>query len=124
VRVFLKAGLGGAAALALVLTFALGRTVPPPVVAAAMPDEPGFVEIWNDSAASMALKNAEVAPRMIPLIKIEPTPAPVVLPTPVIKPNKSSEKSRPRERVVEERNICTKHHMRKVYRGRSWRCRR
>ena len=54
-----KIALGGMAALALVVTIAIGRW-PSPVVAAE-PDQAPFDQTWRDAAMPLAFKSAELA---------------------------------------------------------------
>jgi hypothetical protein len=141
---FFKIALGGACALALVMTFALGRSTPPaPVVAA---DPPGFDETWNDSVKIVELKTADMKntyrqidmakaadasslPRSVASERVMPD-APAKMP-PVVRVHDADDErpavKRKRERHASvERNVCTRHHMRKIEinGGKSWRCKR
>lgn len=123
----LKLMFGGVAILALGL--AVTTRSPPPVVAAPTTNE--FDETWRDAAAPVALKSAslfDTAPKSVATehIDVPSIVPPVVVPAPVIAAA-PIEIDRPRRAPrYAERNVCTRHHMHKVYTrgGRSWRCRR
>ncbi|HET9538085.1 MAG TPA: hypothetical protein VFP43_22520 [Mesorhizobium sp.] len=127
---FLKIALGGACALALVMTFAIGRTTPPPapVVAA---DPPGFAETWNDSVKVVELKTADMkhAYRQIDLSKTQEITTERITPdapakVPPIIPHITVAKVQPVESKP-ERNICTRHRMQKVWVSKyKWRCKK
>jgi len=129
-RQFLKIGLGGSAALALVITFALGRTPSP------AQDQKAF-EAW---AARLAddpepLKKADQI-RVVSTerIMVEPivkevavqTKVPPIIQTDDDKGEKPKKRIHHRTRVADAGgNVCTRHGKRKVttHGGRSWRCR-
>jgi hypothetical protein len=142
VKQFFKIALGGAGALALVITFALGRS-PAPVVAATEPSR--FEDSWNDSVKVVELTSAAAknSMRQIDMGRVadsSPLPgsvttervvpdAPAKMP-PVVRIHDADDEKpaarRKRQRHASvERNICTRHGKRKVetHGGRSWRCR-
>jgi hypothetical protein len=140
VKQFFRIALGGAAALALVVTFAVGRSSPPVVAAEAAPH---FEETWIDAAKSVELKTADVknSIRQIDLGKVaEPSslPKPVanerIVPNapakmpPVVRVDDEPAARRPRraERHASEgNNLCTRHKRHKVWVSKyRWRCRR
>jgi len=96
---------------ALMITLALGRTKPPPVVAAAAPEEPLFIELWREAAIPAAIAGAAYGARAVPTEKVTPVPVPV--PVAAVSP------APPKAKV----NVCIRHGMRKVKHGRyGWRC--
>ena len=128
-RQFLKIGLGGAASLALVITFAVGRSPSP------AQDRKAF-EAWAERLADdQPLKKADQI-RVVSTerIVVEPIVKEVAVPTkvpPIIQTDEDrGEKPKKRRhhhiRVANaESNVCTRHGKRKVttHGGKSWRCR-
>ena len=125
---FFRIGLGGACALALVVTFAVGRSEPPVVAAT---DQPAFNEMWLGDVKGMELRNADVRSRMqiaaaeppkfISTERIAPD-APVSVP-PIVMLVKDKPTAK-HGRHVKKRDICERHGKRKVKSGRyGWRCR-
>ena len=139
-NVFVKVGFGGAALLALAVTFAIGRSPPPPVVADAEPVR--FDDTWIDATKTVELKNADVKnsirqielgkvtelstlPKTVAAERVVPD-APAKMP-PVIPLNDQPAAQRPRhaEARSEESNLCTRHKMHKVWVSKyKWRCRK
>jgi len=128
-RQFLKIGLGGAASLALVITFAVGRSPSP------AQDRRAF-EAWAERLADdQPLKKADQI-RVVTTerIVVEPIVQEVAVPTkvpPMIRIDDDERGEKPKRRKyqrvrVAEANVCTRHHMRKVEvnGGRSWRCKK
>jgi hypothetical protein len=126
-RYHFKIALGGAATLALAITFAIGRSPAPPVAAAVATPVP-FDETWNEAAGQAALQSASLLPHFVKTetIKVESDDVNVT-PPPEDEPKKKKLTSlRHRDKVASvERNICTRHGKRKVmtHGGKSWRCR-
>ena len=96
------------------------RTDVAPVAAATTSE---FDETWRDAAVPVVLKTAslfDTTPKPIQTVAIKPE---VVVP--IIEPTKLDHKPKIiKVNVEEERDICQRHHMHKVYRGRGWRCRK
>jgi hypothetical protein len=114
----------------------------PPKIVTTLKD-PGRVSstingTFDERATSIVAKQSpppSMEPRIVPITRVTPDPQPIINPinsdqvtkkvkdmeSKPTKPIKVVEKEEP-----EERNVCTRHHMRKVMirGGRSWRCRR
>ena len=104
--------------MALVITFALGRSpsppAPPPVVVAADP-EPDPVTDDDREVGLAALKSASLA-------STEPKPVTVEKIAPSVKVVKVADVSVAAQKKAES-NVCTRVHKRKVMVGRyKWRC--
>lgn len=119
-NIFLKIALGGAAALSLVITLAIGRSAapePPPIIAADPP--PSMDDTYREIALSVLRQSAE-----------EPKPVVVEKIIPPIIPMVNVAKSRPVEASVKEQkkaenDICTRNGRRKVWISRfKWRCKK
>jgi hypothetical protein len=107
---------GGSALFALMLTFAARNDVPQTVVAAASASEgEQFDENWRDSVRVVALKSAS-------LMDTEPKSIKTEIVSPSIPPIVMVEEDKPKRRRHVERDICQRHGLRKVIRGRGWRC--
>jgi hypothetical protein len=116
-----KMALGGMAALALVVTIAIGRW-PTPVVAA----EPD-----RDAAMPLAFKSAElasnitvtdiIAPKVVQVETVKMVPEIMALPDPPEEKPVAKRKLR-----YVEHDVCIRHGLHKAFThgGRSWRCRR
>ena len=113
--------LGGSALLALMVVFAARSDVPQTVgTTVSVREDDQFDEVWREAAVNSALKSASLRLTQPTPIKTE-----VVLPTVIAKPEELTPKLK-RKLVVEERNVCQRHGMRKVTTrgGKSWRCKR
>ena len=129
-RQFLKIGLGGSAALALVITFAVGRTPSP------AQDQKAF-EAWAARLADdqpTLKKSDQIRVVNAERIVVEPIVQEAAVPAkapPIIRTDEDrGEKPKPRKhhrtRVADAggSNICTRHGKQKVKTGRyGWRCR-
>ena len=114
-----NAAMAGITAAGIIAAIAYGRA-PPPVVAAE-PDRPSFDLIWHDAAVPTTIKAESLRPRFVQLEPVKTEPAAVVdIPEPAIRT-----RHRVHKRKHTERNICTRHNMKKVMVGKyRWRCRR
>jgi hypothetical protein len=124
-----KMALGGMAALALVVTIAIGRW-PTPVVAAE-PDQAPFDQTWRDAAMPLAFKSAElasnitdtdiIAPKVVQVETVKMVPEIMALPDPPEEKPVAKRKLR-----YVEHDVCIRHGLHKAFThgGRSWRCRR
>jgi hypothetical protein len=117
---------GAALAFALLAALFIGRALParPPLIKA-QTGAP-FVERWQEPVSPMVPKPIRVIP-ITPRAK----PLPVVAPASELPPHRYTapepQKKRARKREEPaEKNICTRHGLRKVVanNGRSWRCKR
>jgi hypothetical protein len=115
-------GIGAATSL---FTYIGLRSVPiPERIVVEKPTFTKFNETWNQAAGATMLKSASLATEpKIRVIPIDPPPkamSPVIAPEPTATP-----KPRVKEARVEKSrgDVCSRHGMRKVYRGRGWRCR-
>lgn len=129
-RYHFKLALGGAAVLALAITFSVGRSPAPPVAVASP-----FEETWNEAAGPAALQSAALLPHFVnnephlvktETIKVESDDVNVESPPPENDKKKKLTTPRHKDKVASvERNVCTRHGKRKVttHGGRSWRCR-
>jgi len=111
--------IGGAVVTVIAASIALGRG---PVPAHQLRDKPFQDAIWRDDVATMAMNSARLEAMNMPRIvqtesvkPIEPDPLMAVLsePSPL-----------PKRKAVAASDICTRHGMRKVYYGSTWRCRK
>jgi hypothetical protein len=103
---------GGSALFALMLSFAARNDVPQ-IVAAAEIDQ--FDDNWRDSVRVVALKSAS-------LMDTEPKSIKTEIVSPSIPPIVMVEEEKPKRRHHVERDICQRHGLRKVIRGKRWRC--
>jgi len=108
---------GGSALLALVLALAARIDVPQTVAATeSVGQSRQFDDSWNALQTSIIPKTASLReePKLVQTVKIEPESEviPEILMTP-----------KSRFKRVEKRDVCQRHGMHKVQRGRSWRCR-
>jgi hypothetical protein len=109
---------GGSALLALVIALAARTDVPQTVAATESAGQGSqFDDAWNDVASTVIFKTAarfSTEPKPVQTEVITPIPPVLVV---------SEEKvTKPKQHHV-ERDICQRHGMHKVYKGRSWRCR-
>jgi len=108
--------LGGSALLALMVVFAARSDVPQTVAATVSVGEDDFDEVWREAAVNSALKSASLRLTEPKLVQTE-----VILPAIIAKPEELTPKLK---RKLVEKNVCERHNMRKVYSGKSWRCRK
>jgi hypothetical protein len=110
--------LGGAAVIALVMTIAIRQSPrPEPVTVSPLYRPPMPVEDdANRQLGIDALKSAITAPRVVKTETIAPTTTEVIEPEPEPKPAIRP----PRD----QRDVCQRHRMRKVYYGKTWRCKK
>jgi hypothetical protein len=109
--------LGGSALLALMVVFAARSDVPQTVAATvSVGEDDSFDEVWREAAVNSALKSASLRLTEPKLVKTE-----VVLPPIIATPEELTPKLK---RKLVEKNVCERHNMRKVYSGKSWRCKR
>jgi hypothetical protein len=115
----IKWALGGAAMASLLMFFATQRIPVPEKIEV---EQPKFNDTWTMAASAAALKSAslrDTAPK--------PVVTETVLPDVIAKPEELTPKLK--RKLVHynppvKRDVCSRHGMRKVYRGRGWRCRR
>jgi len=107
----LKLTLGGAAVLSMIMVFAAGRS--PSVVA----EEPSFDANWREAAVAVTLATTQIPEPKV--VKTE-----IVLPEIIAKPEELTPKLKRKLVVMERRDVCARHNMRKVQYGRRWRCKR
>jgi hypothetical protein len=132
VKVFVKIAFGGAAALALVITVAIGRsTLPvtgaPPAAAEAKTDER-----WANDFETAVLKKTDRFRQIDTTKTAVASPEPATVATERILPDAPGKmppvvlvdrEEKPAARA--ESNVCTKHKMHKVWVSKySWRCRK
>ena len=100
--------LGASALFALMVAAASRSDGPQPVV------EPQFNEKWNGGGSSVMFKTVMVTTEPKPVKTEMVTVIPPIIPVEEVerKPRRSKQ------------DVCSRHGMRKVYRGRGWRCRR
>ena len=118
-----KLALFGSAVFSLVFALAL-RNEPPkaePSIQIVAKDDQPFDDTWRNAAVSVALKSANLADTAPKPIKTEI----IALPTVIATPEELTPRLK-RKPVVhkEHKDVCQRHNMRKVYRGRGWRCRK
>ena len=135
-----KITLGIAAMASLLLIFATRQTPSTQEAAAAqVQNQAEFDAAWDDTlrmSGATALRKANqerfvsTEPRPVTVERVLPEPAatPTVVP-PVIRANVEEDddpKPRRARKRTEQRDVCTRHHMRKVLirGGKSWRCRK
>lgn len=106
---------------ALMATLAARIDVPQTVAATESAGQGSrFDETWNDAASTVIFKTAarvSTEPKPVQTEVIAPTAIP-----PVVVISEEKVTAKPKYHHV-ERNVCQRHGMHKVYRGRSWRCR-
>jgi len=118
---------GGSALLALVLALAARIDVPQTVAATEVNNNSisvgkgrQFDDSWNDLQTSTVPKTASLAstePKPIQTIRVEPE-------SEVVPPIILSEEKVAKPKYHEPKDVCQRHKMHKVYRGRSWHCRK
>ena len=109
--------LGGSALLALMVVFAARSDVPQTVgTTVSVREDDQFDEVWREAAVNSALKSASLRLTEPKLVQTE-----VILPVIIAKPEELTPKLK---RKLVEKNVCERHNMRKVYSGKSWRCKR
>jgi len=107
--------IGGAVMTVIAASFALGRG---PVHQ--LRDKP-FNDALHEDIGTLAMTSERIEamnkPRVVPVEPIKPEPDPLLMvlsePSPL-----------PKRRAAAVSDICSKHNMRKVYYGSTWRCRR
>jgi hypothetical protein len=131
---FYKIGLGGAAVMALAITFAIGRTSPAaPVDPYANDFTNPITQQWADRFEAAVREKYNIAaaqdlPRVVPVERIVPD-APAKVPPVLLIDEDAERPAAPRKKRSLERraevNICTRHGKKKVEinGGKSWRCR-
>jgi len=103
---------------AVIIPFAIYQIPEPKVVIEVpKPSEYQFADEWNAAASNVAMKSASLRvadpkPVQVETIKVEPN---VVV---------AKEEIAPPQPKREKRDVCQRHGMHKVYRGKGWRCRR
>jgi hypothetical protein len=110
--------IGGAVMTVIAASIALGRG---PVPEHQLRDKPFQDAIWRDDVATLAMNSARIEamnmPRIVQTEPIKPEPDPLLMvlsePSPL-----------PKRKAVAASDICTRHGMRKVYYGSTWRCRK
>lgn len=111
----------GSALFALMVTFATRSDVSQTVGATVSArEESQFEDTWNNTAVPLALKSAslrDTEPKPIKTVKIEPE-------SEIIPPSVVYEDKPRKPKYHEPKDVCQRHKMHKVYRGRGWRCRR
>ena len=112
---------GGSALLALVLALAARIDVPQTVAATeSVGQSRQFDDSWNDMQTTVMPKTASLRntePKPIQTVKIEPE-------SEIIPPSVIYEDKPRKPKYHEPKDVCRRHGMHKVQRGRSWRCRR
>jgi hypothetical protein len=111
---------GGSALLALVLALAARIDVPQTVAATASAGQGRqFDEAWNDVATTVIPKTALLKSdlNVVKTERIEPD-------TTYIPPIIIAEEKPRKPKYHPVKDVCQRHHMHKVYRGRGWRCRK
>jgi len=105
--------IGAAVMAAIAASFAVGRG-PAPVLR----DKPFADALDDDRAILAAASEIETylnAPRVVQVLPIKPEPDPIMM---VL----SEPQPMPRRKAVAISDICAKYHRRKVWFGRTWRC--
>ena len=114
-----NAALAGITAAGIIAAITYGRA-PAPVVAAE-PDRPSFDMVWHDAAVPTTIKAESLRPRFVQLEPVKTEPAAVV---DIPEPARVTRRWQPKRKHA-ERNVCTRHNMKKVMVGKyRWRCRR
>jgi hypothetical protein len=120
-----KIALGIGAAASLLAFVGVQRMPTPERIVVEKPTLAKFDETWNQAAGATTLKAASLAstePKPVRIIPIDPGPKTV--PPIVITQEDVVTKPKIRHaRVERHSDVCSRHGMRKVQRGRSWRCR-
>jgi hypothetical protein len=110
--------LGGSALVALMFVFAARSDVPQTVgTTVSVREDDQFDEVWREAAVNSALKSASLQLAEPKLVQTE-----VILPTVIARPEELTPKLK--RKLIMERDVCQRHGMRKVYRGKGWRCKR
>lgn len=110
--------LGGSALVALMFVFAARSDVPQTVgTTVSVREDDQFDEVWREAAVNSALKSASLQLAEPKLVQTE-----VILPTVIARPEELTPKLK--RKLIIERDVCQRHGMRKVYRGKGWRCKR
>lgn len=110
--------LGGSALVALMFVFAARSDVPQTVgTTVSVREDDQFDEVWREAAVNSALKSASLQLTEPKLVQTE-----VILPTVIARPEELTPKLK--RKLIIERDVCQRHGMRKVYRGKGWRCKR
>jgi len=125
----LVATIAGAAVLALIVTVAIGRSpalpLPPiprpkPMELTDQPKPVRTIPITREAPRPVAPAAATAMPSAVPQVAALPKPQDLV----EIDDERPAVKRRYKTRRALAGDICTRHGMRKVTAGRSWRCRR
>jgi hypothetical protein len=110
---------GASALFALMFVFAARTDVPQTVAATvSVGEDDQFEDIWREAAVNTALKSASLrVPNEPKVVQTE-----VVLPPIIATPEEITPKLK--KKLILKQDICERHGMHKVQRGRSWRCRK
>jgi hypothetical protein len=80
-------------------------------------DTSEFADNWRDAAVAVALKSNSFIDTSPKSVTTE-----VILPEIIATKEELTPKLKRKLVMTEYKDVCQRHHMRKVYRGRGWRC--